>query len=146
MKVSIEVDQQLKEVEVIIRTPVVDAEINSLVERINNNDKFIINVNNGNKVSLLEPADIVRVFSGEKKVFVKTSDEVYTIKQALYEIEKILPQNFVRISGSELINIKMVKDFDLNIAGSIFVNFKNGDRTNVSRRFISTIKEKIGLK
>ena len=146
MKVSIEVDKQLVEAEVIIRTPVVDEEINKLVERINKNDKNIINVNLGNKIILLEPFDIVRIFSGEKKVFVKTNNETYTIKQALYEIEQNLPRNFVRISGSEIINISMVKDFDLSFTGSIFVNFKNGDKTNVSRRFIFAIKEKIGLK
>ncbi len=145
MKVHIEIDEILKETEVLIRTPEVDSTVTQLIEKISKNDKQTINVNSGNKVILLEPAEVVRIFSGDKKVFVKTENGIFTIKQALYEIENILPKEFVRISGSEIINIKMVKDFDLNIAGSIFVNFKNGDRTNVSRRFISAIKEKIGV-
>ncbi len=145
MKVHIEIDETLKETEVLIRTPEVDSDVTQLIEKISKNDKQTINVSSGNKVILLEPAEVVRIFSGDKKVFVKTENEIFTIKQALYEIENILPKEFVRISGSEIINIKMVKDFDLNIAGSIFVNFKNGDRTNVSRRFISAIKEKIGV-
>ena len=61
----------------------------------------------------------------------------YTVRIRLYEIEERLnPGQFVRISNSEIINLKKVKNFDLSFTGTICVELVNGMTTYVSRRYV----------
>ena len=51
----------------------------------------------------------------------------------------------MRISNSEMINLKTVRSFDLSLAGTICVSLKNGETAYVSRRYVSRIKEALGM-
>ena len=49
-----------------------------------------------------------------EKVFARENDNKYLIKKRLYELEEILnPDKFVRISNSEIVNMKKVKKINL---------------------------------
>ena len=64
----------------------------------------------------------------------------------LYEAEeRFRGSSFVRISNSEMINLKTVRSFDLSLAGTICVSLKNGETAYVSRRYVSRIKEALGM-
>ena len=79
-------------------------------------------------------------------MFAATDKGEYTLRLRLYEMEERLnPKQFVRISNSEIINLKKVKNFDLNFAGTICVELVNGTKTYVSRRFVSRIKTILGI-
>lgn len=52
---------------------------------------------------------------------------------------------FVRVSNSEIINLKKIKNFDLSLAGTICVKFLDGSTTYVSRRYVTKIKEILGI-
>ncbi|MDE5616672.1 MAG: LytTR family transcriptional regulator, partial [Clostridia bacterium] len=54
-------------------------------------------------------------------------------------------KTIVRISNSEIINLKFVKKFDLSFNGTICVLFSNGSVTYVSRRYVSKIKNTLGI-
>ena len=49
-------------------------------------------------------------------------------------------KKFVRISQSENINIKRVKNFDFSVTGTIGLELENGDITWVSRRRIKDVR------
>jgi len=51
----------------------------------------------------------------------------------------------VRISNSEIINLRKVKAFDLSLAGTIQVSLLNGTVTYVSRRYVPKIKQVLGI-
>ena len=53
--------------------------------------------------------------------------------------------HFVRISNSEIINLKKVRHFDLQLAGTICVSLLDGSTSYVSRRYVAKIKEILGL-
>lgn len=64
----------------------------------------------------------------------------------LYELEERLnPHQFVRISNSEIINLKRVNNFDLSFTGTIRVKLSNETVTYVSRRYISKLKKILGI-
>jgi DNA-binding LytR/AlgR family response regulator len=73
---------------------------------------------------------------------VQTEDNLYETKKTLREVEEILDSDkFVRISQSEIINIRKVVSFDFSFAGTIGVELKNGERTFVARRRVKYVKE-----
>ena len=96
----------------------------------------------GQESELLSPAQIIRIYSENKKVYARTVVECYEIKDRLYVLEEQLAeQKFVRISNSELVNVQQIDKLDMSYAGTIQVRMKNGDVTYVSRRFVRKIKE-----
>lgn len=52
---------------------------------------------------------------------------------------------FVRISNSEIVNLKKVKSLDLSFVGTICMELSNGTVSYVSRRYVSKIKKVLGL-
>ena len=44
----------------------------------------------------------------ENNVFAHTLENVYQVKYKLYELEKILPGNFMRVSKSSILNIDYI--------------------------------------
>lgn len=98
------------------------------------------------EISLLEPEDIIRFFTSDKKVFAKTVEEEYLIRLRMYELEeRFRSSTFIRISQGELINLDYVKRHDLSFKGTIALEFKNGDISYVSRRNLKDFKKALGL-
>ena len=76
----------------------------------------------------------------------QTDTGEYVLRLRLYEAEQRLNRHsFVRISNSEIINLKKVKGFDLSFAGTICVTLTNGTVTYVSRRYVAKIKQVLGI-
>ena len=76
----------------------------------------------------------------------RTESGLYQIRLRLYELEERLDDSkFVRISNSEIVNLKKVKSLDLSFVGTICMELSNGEVSYVSRRYVSKIKKKVGL-
>ncbi|MDE7379833.1 MAG: LytTR family transcriptional regulator, partial [Clostridia bacterium] len=86
------------------------------------------------------------IYAAVGKVFAVTDKKEYVLRLRLYEAEeKLNGKGFVRISNSEIINIKKAKKFDLSTIGTICVSLSNGDISFVSRRYVSKIKKTLGI-
>lgn len=98
------------------------------------------------KIKILNPAKIYRIYTENSKVFAESMDEKFLVKKRIYQLEEILKsKKFVRISNSELINLNLVDSFDLSYSGTISVKMKNNSKTFVSRRYVKKIKETLGI-
>ena len=70
----------------------------------------------------------------------------YVLRLRLYEVEQRLnPHQFVRISNSEIINLKKIDYFDLSFTGTICVKLRGGTVTYISRRCVPKVKEILGI-
>ena len=69
------------------------------------------------------------------------------MKLRLYELEERLdPGAFVRISHSEIVNLKQVTALDLSLAGTIKMTLAGGAAVCwVSRRYVPRIRQALGL-
>ena len=66
----------------------------------------------------------------------------YFLRLRLYEAEERLNRKFfVRISQSELVNLKQVKRFDLSFTGTIGLLLSDGTTSYASRRYVAKIKQ-----
>ena len=85
--------------------------------------------------------EIVRIYSESKKVYVRTKEDTFEVRDRLYVLEESLgDRGFVRISNSEIVNISQIGKLDMSYTGTIKMFMKNGDETFVSRRYVSRIK------
>jgi len=95
----------------------------------------------GNKC-MIQPGDIVTFYAEKQKVFAKDAEKKYTIQRTLTELEKELESfGFVRISKSEIVNIRKIKSLDMSFTGTIRVIMKSGYETYTSRRNVAKLKE-----
>ena len=146
MKVEVVVDSNCSEPKVVIYTSEISKDVSVLLNKIENSDLTIIKGFLDDKVCILNLQDIYLFYSENGKVYAKTSENSYNVKYRLYELEDMLSnKNFIRISNSEIINFKKVKNLDFAFLGTIKINFLNGTYTYASRRFIKKIKEYLNL-
>lgn len=146
MNVEIKIDPSYKVPKVIVITDKVTEEINALVSRLSEETPRLIAGFRDNILRILEQDEIIRVYASGGKIIAATDNGEFFIRQRLYEIEQLLDNSrFVRISNSEIINLRRVKGFDLSFAGTICVSFTDSAVTYVSRRYVSKIKKILGV-
>ncbi len=146
MQVEIKIDSACKEPKIIIYTDKVTDEINTLVGRISEHSPKVLSGFRNDTLEILEQSDILRLYAAAGKVFASTLSGDYTLRLRLYELEERLDKDcFVRISNSEIINLKKVKNFDLSFTGTICVSLADGTTTYVSRRYVKKIKQVLGV-
>ena len=146
MQIDIKIDEKCTETQIIIVTNKMTDEINEIVKRISEQPtSVLVGFNNDNAV-VLEPDSIIRIYAANQKVYAVTDSAEYTVRLRIYEMEeRLYSLGFVRISSSEIINLKKVKGFDLGFTGTICVNFQNGSSSYVSRRYVAKIKQVLGI-
>ena len=98
-----------------------------------------------NQAIRLKTDEVICFMVEDNKVYALTDKEKYQLKQRLYQLEEMLPDNFVKINQSCIANIRQIKKFDTSISGTLVINFKNGYKDYVSRRQMKTVKERFGL-
>ncbi len=146
MQLEVKIDSSYIEPKVIILTASMTEDVNIILNRLSDQTPQIISGIKDNKIEVIEQADIIRIYAGSGKVFAVTHKGEYALRLRLYEIEERLPPHqFVRISNSEIINLKNVNNFDLSFAGTICVRLANGTITYVSRRYVSKLKKILGI-
>lgn len=146
MKIEVKLEPGAPERKLIIVTEVVDEEIRELMKRIAQEQPQVLVGFSGDKVMLLEQSQIVHIYASKGKVLAVTPEGEYVVRLRLYELEERLDRScFVRISHSEIVNLRQVKNFDLGYTGTIRVNLSNGGTAYVSRRYLCKIKQILGI-
>ena len=148
MKLNINIDGGAKEAEILITTASMTEDVNRVVDFVSRLDDSptILSGIRDDKVELLDYDAIIRIYAEEGKVFARTERGLYQIRLRLYEVEERLDNGkFVRISNSEIVNLKKVKSLDLSFVGTICMELSNGEVSYVSRRYVSKIKKVLGL-
>ena len=144
MKVELNIDEKFKEILVTISTDKINDEVQELVNYIEYKEDYLVGITD-DQVCVLDISDIIRVFVEDRKVFVVTTKGKFIVRKKLYEMNNLLTKDFVKISQSEIANIKFIKNLDLSIRGTIVIVYKNSDISYVSRRLLKDFKTKLGL-
>lgn len=146
MKIEVKIDPSCHEPEVLILTSTMSDEVRRITEKLAEISPEVFSGIRGGKVEILDPDELIRVYAGGGKVFAVTGQGEYLLRFRLYEVEARLdPARFVRISNSEIVNLKKIRHFDLSFTGTIGVTFSDGSSTYVSRRYVPKIKKLLGM-
>ena len=91
---------------------------------------------------LIDKNDIVIISKDGRYLSVKTVNGEFVVHEPLYRIEeKLDPAWFIRISQSEIVNLRYVKGWDFSKSGIITIELANGIRSFTSRRYAKQIRE-----
>lgn len=145
MKVRIEIDENLEEDEVTIKCKEINQTIKRVQQSISNanlipklifykNDtEYYLNIN-----------EILFFETSENSVEAHTEKDVYKIKYRLYELEELLPNNFVRVSKSTILNSNKIYSITRNLTSSSLVQFYNSyKQVYVSRNYNKILKQRL---
>lgn len=146
MKIRIEVIDDLTEDEVLIRCGRMDDTIHKIqqyiLEQSLENSKIIFYKQNQ---EFYFPLDNILFFETDgEHVYAHTVNDAYRIKYRLYELEEILPRNFVRAAKSTIVNIIQVYSITRNLTASSLIQFINSHKqVYVSRYYYRELRQRL---
>jgi DNA-binding LytR/AlgR family response regulator len=145
MKISIEeISKELGE-EILIRCHEVDDEVYEIVNKLKTEDLILLGYQN-DRVHRIKLSDIYYFEAVDGKVFSYCKDNVFEVKQKLYEIEELCKEkNCFRASKSAILNIAKISSIYPSISGRFEAVLDNGERAVVSRQYVPVLKNKLGL-
>lgn len=147
MEVEIKVNPNRETPVVVLEVPKITPETETLLVKLRAMEEGYLVGKRGDRTYLLKPADLVRFYAGDKEVYAQDeAGDSFILKLRLYELEEKLDRHtFVRISHSEMVNLKKVTALDLKLSGTIQMTLAGGTVCYVSRRYVKKIKEALGL-
>lgn len=146
MKITIQEDASLPEVEVIVRCPCADGEVLRLLDGLRAAaGQKLLGLKDG-KTFLLDAADALYFDVADRRTFLYTSGDVYESPLRLYELEELLAgRAFCRASKSAILNLQKIKSLAPDFGGRLEVVLENGERLNISRQYAAAIKKRLGI-
>lgn len=146
MKITIRVDENIEEEEIIIKCK----ELNSDIEKIQNIISKILERREqiifykGN-IEYYIPLDEILFFETEaNSIYGHVKDDMYEIKYRLYQLEEMLPIEFIRVSKSTILNVRHIRSINRNIISSSTIEFHNSHKkTYVSRHYYQEFKRRL---
>lgn len=146
MQIEIKIDKNCIEPKIVIMAQSMTEDVKRIIDLLSAETPQLLAGFRNDQLEILEPAKVLRLYAQQGKVIAVTESGEYILRQRLYELEEKLEKDgFTRISNSEIINLKKAKNFDLSLAGSICVRLSDGTITYVSRRYVSKIKQLLGI-
>ena len=143
MKIKIEIDEQLNEDEITIRCRELNDQIEQLqkaVREINASSQRYV-FQKGESQYYLSLDEILFFEADDHHIYAHTKNEVYETKYKLYELEKLLPSYFLRVSKSTALNMREVLSIKKNLTSASLIEFRNSDkRTYVSRSYYKMLE------
>ena len=146
MKIKIEIDDGLAEEEIVIRCKSLNEDVISIQKRITDavNSRMQLEVSKGEKEYYLNIDEILFFETDANGVIVHTATQLYETKYRLYELEDLLPGNFIRVSKSSILNASKVRAIHKNITGASEVEFiGSSKKVFVSRNYFKVLMAKL---
>lgn len=146
MKVIVNVDENCIEEQVIINCHELNENIINIQKTISamENQSLKIELKQGEKEFYIDVGEILFFETDNNQVMAHTANEIFLTCSKLYELEKILPWYFSRISKSAILNVKKVYAITRNLTASSLIEFEGTPKhVYVSRAYYKPLKEKL---
>ena len=146
MKINLDIDGKYDDIEVIIRAPHLNNDIERMVAIMRMIDMQIA-VRKDNETYLLDTDKILYIEAVDRKTFVYTNSENYESELKLYELEQeLIERDFLRISKQCIVNLRKIKSLKTDVNRKIRITLQNGEQIVVSRMYSDELRRKLGLR
>lgn len=148
IEVRFEPDASLDCIDVLVRAPERDGEVEEVITRAAGRTPVMLTVTDAEGAQRVIPAaDVLLISVNDKRVDVVTENDRYIARTSLQGMESLLaPTQFLRVSRFELANLARVVRYDFTLGGTLRLEFAGGMETWVSRRCIPAIRRRINGK
>lgn len=145
MKITILEKAADEEDEIIIKCDYLDEGLTKLINQFKGG-KGKMNFYKDSKIVFVEPDEILYFESVDDTVFAYTKDCVYETKSKLYQLEEELPSStFFRANKAVIVNVDKINSLAPLFGGRFEAVLENGYKVVISRNYLSTLKEILGL-
>lgn len=146
MKIHIELIPDIEEMEITIKCKALNFEISQIQQAIldatSKRQQFIFFKEE--REYFLSLDEMIFFETSENQIHAHTLDDVYYVKYRLYELETVLPSNFMRVSKSTILNTDKIYSITKSLASANTVSFINTHKqVFVSRYYYRALKEKL---
>lgn len=146
MNINLDIDGKYDDIEVIIRAPHLNNDIERMVAMMRMIDMQIA-VRKDNETVLLDTDKILYVEAVDRKTFVYTNVDTYESELKLYELEQqLIERDFLRISKQSIVNLRKIKSLKTDVNRKIRITLQNGEQIVVSRMYSDELRRKLGLR
>lgn len=145
MKISVNIDPELDDTEIIINCGSLTPETESIIAALRMADNQITAVKNG-ETHILDISKIAYIESVDRRTFVYTENDCYESKLKLYEMEgRLCGCNFLRISKSCIVRLKYIRSLKSEFDRRIRITLENGEQLIASRQYADELKKRLGV-
>lgn len=147
MKVSVNISDDFIEDRVLVEARKMTDKVQEIVDFVEKMDQrqTSLTVKKDQDIYVVPFVDIYQLVIMDKVLYVRTKNQEFISNLRLYQVKEILPDSFLQISQSEIINAHYLDHLQLTKNGLVKIVLKNGEHTYSSRRYLKHIKEAIGL-
>lgn len=126
MKIKIEIDENIVEEEIILHCRELNDKTIAIQKQISEavNTGLKLTVGRGDMEYFLDLKEILFFETAGSTVAVHAANQIYETHLRLYELEELLPGNFLRVSKSTILNSGKIRSVRKNIAGASEVEFE----------------------
>ncbi|GAJ26579.1 response regulator [Liquorilactobacillus sucicola DSM 21376 = JCM 15457] len=144
MKITIDIDDSLEETEVVIRAPKRSEEIVQLSRMLRaKNETCSLLFYKGRTEYRINVGDILFFETNGRQVHAHTTDDVYVVKYRLYELEDMLPSDFIRVSKSAILNVNRIFSLTHSVSNRL-IQFQNSyKQIYVSRKYYRELRKRM---
>lgn len=146
MKIRIEIDEENTEEEVVIKCNSINNQVKIIQSTLSDllSQKTQINFFKKGQEYYIDLEDILFFESNSQGICAHTANDMYYVKHKLYELEKVLPSMFIRISKSSIVNIKHIYSILKNLTSASRIEFYNTNKIiYVSRYYYQQLKSRL---
>lgn len=146
MKVKIEIDSSLQESEVVIRCSRLDESVLNLQNLITEKERGVrcLALHKGETEYYVLVSEILFFETEGGLIYAHTAKEIFEAGYKLYELEEMLPANFMRISKSSIANLDGIYSITRNLTASSVVEFTGSNKKAlVSRSYYKALAERL---
>lgn len=141
MKIKTEQDLSCNEIEISIKYPQKDRQVNRIIDFLQSFD-MQIRCDIDNTEQMINIPDIYYIESVDKKTFVYLEKTVYHTDFRLYQLkDKLHGYGFVQISKSCILNINALESIKSLFNSRMEATLKNGEKVYINRNYLSGVKK-----
>lgn len=144
MKVKLNIDPSLPEEKAEFWLKKMTARFERITKELNSEQDFLWCYRDGDAYEI-NFSQIYAIQIENEKTMICTQNQKYVYRGRLYQIQSVLPNDFIMISRGTIVNYHFIDHLEIINTGNIDALLENGLRVQVSRRRIKDLKERLGL-
>lgn len=143
MKIKVEENKNISEIEILVSAPVINDEVNRVVRILESTALNIMGKLNGENYVL--SLDQIFYFEAvDNRVFAYCEKEIYEVGYKLQELTELLSQTyFIQTARTIILNIKQIKKVTTLVNGRILAVLNNGEKMIITRVYAQKFKQKL---